>query len=493
MLSCLLFLYLWTKWLSNIFYAAGYLLVFYCFTFAFAHNIKSGHYSLYMNQLGVEATNRQILRLAAPISLAILIPQLNFFTNTVFLGQLGERELGVNGITGVFYLILSMIGYGLASGIQIQMARRAGEGDEKELAHLLSNGVMLSIGCSLGLMLITLWMVPLLFGFSLNDNSNLSLSVGFIYSRVWGLPFLVLTQLLNSFFISINRSRMLIYGSLASTITNIALDYMLIFGHGGMPALGFKGAAIASVLSEIVGCVVMVSTFLYNNLHKEYPAFRFLSFDVELSKRSLKVAAPLVVQFMFSIGGWLVFFFFIEHLGGQALAASQVLRNIFGIVSIGTWALATTCNTMVSNLIGQGKQKEIMGVIWKIVRLSFSYSAILAVVLLVFSRQFLSVYTSDAALIEFALPSLRVIMVATLVMSISTVTFNGVVGTGNTLVNLSMEVTCVGLYLVYCYFIISEWHSELYLCWGSEFVYWLSLLVGSLLYLRSGRWRGKEI
>ncbi len=446
-----------------------------------------------MNKLGVAATNGQIIRLAAPISLAILIPQLNFFTNTVFIGRLGERELGVNGITGVFYLILSMVGYGLASGVQIQLARRAGEGDEKGLAQIFANGLLLSVACSLALMLITLWFVPLLFGFSLHDPENFEMSVQFIFARVWGLPFLVLTQLLNSFFISISRSRMLIYGSLAATLVNILFDYLLIFGHGGMPQMGFKGAAVASVISEIAGCTVMLSAFFLSGAHRTYPLARYFHFDGDLSRKSLTVAAPLIVQFLFSIGGWLVFFFFIEHLGPQSLAASQVLRNIFGIVSVGTWALATTCNTMVSNIIGQGRQAEVKKIIWKIAKLSFLYALVICVLMLAFSRQFLSVYTADAALIEFALPSLRVIIVATLVMSLSTVAFNGVVGTGNTLVNLTIEITCVSLYLVYCIVVIRQWSSPLYLCWGSEFVYWVALLATSGWYLASGRWKGKEI
>lgn len=446
-----------------------------------------------MNNLGVKATNRQILRLAAPISLALLIPQLNFFTNTVFLGLLGERELGVNGITGVFYLILSMISYGLSSGIQIQMARRAGEGDEKGLAHLFVNGAMLSVMFSLGLMLVTLWLVPLLFSYSLHDSLNFELSVKFIYIRVWGLPFLALTQLLYSFFISISRTRMLIYGSLAATAINIIFDYLLIFGKGGFPMLGFAGAALASVIAEVIGCLVMVGIFFYQGLHRKYSISRHFHFDLEMSQRSLRVSAPLIVQFLFSIGGWLVFFFFIEHLGGQSLAASQVLRNIFGIISVGTWALATTCNTMVSNIIGQGRQNEVMALIWKVAKLSLWYTLVLCIVLLLFSHQFLSVYTTDNNLILFSLPSLRVIVVATLIMSLSTVAFNGVVGTGNTLVNLTMEITCVCIYLVYCYFIIRLWRSPLYICWGAEFVYWTALLIGSVTYLYSGRWKNKDI
>lgn len=445
------------------------------------------------NTLGVAATNKQILQLAAPISLALLIPQLSFFANTVFLGRLGERELGVNGITGVFFLILSMIGYGLSSGMQIQMARRAGEGDKGGLAQLLTNGAMLAMLFSLGLMMVTLWLSPFLFSYSLHDYSNFSLSVGFVYIRVWGLPFLMIAQLFSSFFISVGRSRLLIYGSVVATALNILFDYLLIFGHGGFPAMGFNGAAVASVISEVFYCLTMVAMFFFHGMYEEYPIRRHLHFDFELSRRTLTVSSPLIVQFLFSIGGWLLFFIFIEHLGKQSLAASQVLRNIFGIVGVGTWALATTCNTMVSNLIGQDKQSEVMRIILKISKLSLIYAAVICVFMLAFSGQFLGIYTTDAELIAFAIPSLRVIVVATIIMSISTVVFNGVVGTGNTLVNLTMEITCVSAYIIYCYFIIYKWHSPLYLCWGSEFIYWTSLLTGSILYLKSGRWKGKTI
>lgn len=409
------------------------------------------------------------------------------------MGRLGERELGVSGITGVFYLILSMIGYGLSSGVQIQMARRAGEENQNALTETFVNGLMISILCSLGLMLLTLWMVPLMFSFSLNDNDNFYLSVSFMYMRVWGLPFLMMAQLFNAFYIAIGRSSLLIAGSLIATLVNIALDYGLIFGHWGLPNMGFKGAALASVISEIAYGLTMVGIFLAYGLHKEYPLTQYFNFDFKLSRKTLTVSAPLIVQFMFGIGGWLIFFLFIEHLGNQSLAASQILRSIFGLVGVGTWALATTCNTMVSNVIGQGYSNLVLPVIKKIMKLSVAYTAILSLLLLVFAEQFLGIYTDKLELIQFTIPSLRVIIVTNIIMAISTVAFNGVVGTGNTLVNLTLEISCVGLYLIYCYFVIQKWQMPLYICWGSEVVYWTALLLTSGFYLRSGWWRGKHI
>jgi MATE family multidrug resistance protein len=441
----------------------------------------------------VSVSTKDIIRLAAPISLALFIPQISFLVNTAFLGRLGELELGVNGVSGIFYLTLSMIGYGLTSGLQIQLARRAGEGDNEGLTKVFTNGILLCLAFSLGLMMLSLWLTPLIFGYGLNSGDIAYLSIKYLYTRVWGLPFLMLTQLINAFFIATRRSRFLIYGSIIGAALNVLLDYALIFGNWGFPAMGLQGAAIASIVGEVGFCVVMYGIFYFKRLYIAYPVKKFFAFDLKLSQRSLKVAAPLIVQFLFSIGGWQIFFIYIEHLGQKELAASQILRSIFGIMSIGTWAFASTCNSMVSNIIGQGKQEQVMDLIKKIAKLSFLFTVIVSAVLLLFSREFLALYRDDAELIAFSLPSLRIIVLATLIMSLSTVAFNGVVGTGNTMVNLGIEAFCVGTYLVYCYIVIQRLRLGLEWAWVSEFVYWSSLLIIATIYLKSGRWKGKKI
>ncbi len=441
----------------------------------------------------VVATNKSIIRLALPISLSLAIPQMSFLANTAFLGRFGERELAVNGVAGIFYLMLAMIGYGLSNGVQIQMARRAGEGDAQGIAKTFMNGIMLSVLFSLGLMMLSLWLTPLIFGLGLSESQNGILSINFLYIRVWGLPFLMLTQLANAFFISIQKSRFLIYGSLAGTLTNIIFDYLLIFGKGGFPTMGLYGAAIASILGEVAYGLTMYGAWYFNRFYRLYPIHHYLRFDLKHSRHSIVVASPLIVQYLFSIGGWEIFFIFIEHLGTRELATSQVLRSVLSVVSIGTWALATTCNTMVSNVMGQGRQEDVLRLIARVVKISFTYAAIICVLLLLFSDQFLALYRDDASLIAFAKPSLRVIVLATLIMSVSTVLFNGVVGTGNTLINLTIEVTCVLSYLIYCYVVIENWRFPLHWAWGSEFIYWTSLLILCFAYLKSGRWKGKRV
>src|SRR5690606_32295032 len=106
---------------------------------------------------------------------------------------------------------------------------------------------------------------------------------------------------------------------------------------------------------------------------------------------------------------------------------------------------------------------------------------------------FLSLYRDDADLVRFAIPSLRIVAVSSVLMAAATVMFNGVVGTGNTRVNLLIEVLCVSAYVLYCYVVIERMRLSLAWAWASEFVYWGVLIICCLLYLRSGKWKGKAV
>ncbi len=436
-------------------------------------------------------TNNYIIRLALPISLAMLIPLLNDLTNNFFLGRVGVRELAVNGVSGIFYLALSMVGYGLANGVQVKLSRRAANLDYNGITKIFINGAMLTMLLALCLMMLSLWLAPLIFGLSMHSNDHVVMSINYLYIRVWGLPFLMLTQLANAFYISIARSKFLMAGSLAATLTNVLLDYILIFGNFGFPRMGLEGAALASVGAEMIGAGVMYGAFYLYRLYRQFPIHEHFVPDLQLAKSMLKIAAPLIIQYFFSIGGWLVFFIFVEHLGERELAGSQIIRSLFRIVSISTWAFGATCNTMVSNIIGQGRQSEVVGLVHKIWKISLTATAAICLLMLVSARFYLSLFTSDQVLIDLTVPSLRVVAVATLVMSLGTVSFNAVIGTARTTVNLIIEVSCVCLYLIYCYIFIERMRCPLYMAWLSEFVYWTSMLVVSYIYLRSGRWRGR--
>ena len=447
------------------------------------------------SKLQVEISNRQIIRIALPISFAILIPQLNFIINNIFLGHYTEDKLAlaVAGITGVYYLIFAAIGYGLNNGLQALIARRAGENKPEEIGGLFSQGILTGLLVAAIGIILTWTITPYIFSQVIHDPSVQEKSISYLRIRVWGLPFLYVYQLRNALLVGVNQSKLLIAGTLAETVTNVLLDYLLIFGHWGFPELGFNGAAIASIIAEFTGMFVIFLVIRWKGLSKKFALFREMKWNKANSALIFSMSAPLMFQHAISIISWHFFFLLTEHHGDMALKVSNVMRNIFGVFGCVTWAFAATTNAMVSNVIGQGKEGQVGQLLLKIVKLSTGVSVFTCLLLNLFPAQFLSIFGQGPAFVETALPVLRVVTAAMLLMSFSIVTLSAVTGTGNTRVTFLIEVFAIVMYCVYVYLVSEYYFLSIKYGWMSEWLYWVCIFLPSLLYLRSGRWKHKVI
>ena len=443
----------------------------------------------------VSISYRAILKMALPISLAILVPQINFITNNIFLGHLDQNGVALStaGITGVYYLLFAVVGQGLNNGLQALIARRAGEGRIGEIGKLFSQGMIIALGLAFTGILATYFIAPAVLSFSLQSQALREQAMHFLRIRIWGLPFLYIYQMRNALLVGTNQSKFLVYGTLAETVVNIALDYGLIFGHFGLPALGFNGAAYASIVAEAAGMLVVFLVIHVKGVSRELQLYRNWRFDAPASRLIVVQSSPLVFQYTISIATWVFFYILVEHHGRQSLAISNTMRNIFGLFGVFTWAFASTTNAMVSNIIGQGLESRVYELIGKILRLSMGFAVVVAILLNLFPNAFLSVYGQDMSFSQLAIPVIRVVSSALVLMSFATIWLNAVTGTGNTRVNLLIEIITIILYSIYVYFILERWRLPILYGWMSEWVYWGSTFTMSYLYMRSGRWKGKKI
>ncbi len=451
--------------------------------------------TLQPNQYKVAVSNRAILKMALPISLAILVPQINFITNNIFLGHLDQTGIALStaGITGVYYLFFAVIGLGLNNGLQALIARRAGEGRIGEIGKLFFQGVLVSLALAATGIILTWWLSPALLSWSLHSTALREQAVAFLRIRIWGLPFLYIYQMRNALLVGTNQSRYLVYGTLAETVVNVVLDYALIFGHWGLPALGFNGAAISSIFAEATGMIVVFAVIQAGGIARDLQLYRRWKPDKKIGLLILQQSSPLVFQNIISIGAWIFFYILIEHHGRQELAISNTMRNIFGLFGIFTWAFASSTNAMVSNIIGQGMQDKVHELIGKILKLSIGFALLIALVLNLFPGLFLSVYGQEATFTAAAIPVVRVVSSALVIMSFSLIWLNAVTGTGNSRITLLIECITIFLYSIYVYLVIERWHMSLVYAWLSEWLYWLSLFSMSYAYIRSGRWKGKVV
>ncbi|HEX7904719.1 MAG TPA: MATE family efflux transporter [Chitinophagaceae bacterium] len=445
------------------------------------------------NDLQVGISNRQILKIALPISLAILVPQVNFITNNIFLGHYSQQALAAGGLAGVYFLIFAMIGYGLNNGLQTLISRRAGENRADEIGKIFSQGVFISlIIASVGILLTSL-LAPVIFRLVIHDPVTAGNAIGFMKIRIWGLPFLYVYQMRNALLVGTNNSRYLVIGTLAETVANILFDILLIFGNLGFPEMGLNGAAVASIIAEFTGMFVIFVVIYYKGISKRFALFNHFKWDGQYARQIMSVSLPLIFQLAISIISWEFFYVLVEHHGQQALAISQVMRNAFGLVGCFVWAFAATSSSMVSNIIGQGKTEQVYFLIRKIVKISCLFAVTVAVLINIFPGALLSVFGQNKEFIATAIPVVRVVTLAMVFMSFSVVWMNAVTGTGNSRITFLIELITIILYCIYVYVVLETYNLSITYGWISEWLYWLSIFFLSWLYMRSGKWKHKVI
>ncbi len=444
-------------------------------------------------ELKLQTGYRQILGMGLPITLAMLVPQINFITNNIFLGGLGETELASAGITGVYYLIFAVIGNGLNNGVQSLISRRAGQDLPKEIGRLFFNGVWVALGIAAIGIAVTYLVAPTILNFSIHDQGIAKQCIDFLLIRIWGLPLLYLYVLRNALLVGTNQTKLLVWGTLAEALTNIFLDYGLIYGHFGLPAIGFNGAAYASIIAEGTGLLVIYAVIRLKGIHRSFGFFENRRPETSVIRLILVQSSPLIVQYCASVATWEYFYILIEHHGARALAISNTMRNLFGLFGIFSWSFASTTNSLVSNIIGQGRHEEVIPLLHRVIRISFSISLFIFILLNIWPEWFLSFYGQGEDFISDAIPVVRVVSVALVMMSFSTVWLNAITGTGNTVVNLTIEFITLVIYTVYVYFVVEVWHMPITWGWGSECVYWISMFTMAYFYMKSNRWKNKQI
>ena len=445
------------------------------------------------HDLRVKVSNNQILKIALPITAAMFIPNVNFITNNIFLGGLGQKELAVAGITGVYYLIFALIGQGLNNGLQSLISRRAGENKIDDIGKLFINGIIVAIVIAFIGIITTYTITPYIFRFALRSKENVEIAVDFLNIRIWGLVFLYIYQMRNALLVGISQTKLLFIAALAEAITNIVFDYGLIYGKLGMPKLGFNGAAYASIIAEFVGMIIIFLVIHIKGIGKQFSLFSHLTFSKTHFFHILKVSSPLMLQFAVSLISWEFFYILIEHHGDQQLAISNAMRNVFGFFGCFSWAFAASSNAMVSNVIGQGLQNKVPELIRKIMKLSLGLALMICIIINIIPAQFLSIYGQDEGFIANGIPVLRIISLALVFMSVAVVWLNAVVGTGSTKITLLIEILAIIFYCIYVYLVLEVFRLPITIGWMSELLYWTCLFIPSFFYIRSGKWRSKKI
>ena len=437
-----------------------------------------------------QATYRKkdIWKIAYPIMISLLMEQLIGMTDTAFMGRVGEIELGASAIGAVFYMMIFMMGFGFSVGAQIIIARRNGEGNYRDIGNVFFQGIYIILSIALIMLGLSLGFSNSLIDMVVSSSEVARAAESYINYRVFGLLFAFAAAMFRAFFVGTTQTRTLTLNSIVMVLSNVLFNWILVFGKFGFPALGIAGAAIGSVLAEAVSLMFFILYTRFRVDCRKYGLDRIYRPSVHGQRSILKVSFWTMIQNFISFSTWFAFIIFVEHLGEHSLAVTNIVRNIGSLIFMIISAFASTCSSVTSNLIGAGRQEEVMPTIKRIIVMGYMFVIPLALLFSAFPELFARIYTNIPSLYEDVAPSVWVFCTSLIFTVPGNILFQAVSGTGNTRKAFALEIGTLMVYLAYSAFITMHLRLDVSLCWTTEHVYYLLIGILCYSYIKKGKW-----
>jgi len=435
----------------------------------------------------------QIWKVSYPIILGLIAQNLMVVIDTAFLGQLGEVDLGAGAVGGLFFLTLVMFGAGFAVGLQILIGRRNGEGNNRAIGRLFDHGVYLVLLLAVLLIVFFTIAAPKILVLITQSDAIYQKSLVFLEFRRFGYFFGFLVLVFNALFIGTLNTKIVSAATVVMAVSNVILDYALIFGNFGFPAYGIAGAAIATNFAEILTFAFYVTYSYFKGYWPKYRIFRFFKPRTKLYLRILKVAAPVMLQYFIAFSAWFAFFMIIEKIGETALAASNITRSIYMLLMIPGWGLGSATSTLVSNTIGRGQIHQVMPLVRKMLIISFVSNLVVIQSIILFPDQIISLFTDAPALAQTTREILFVIVFSLMAFSLSFIYFSALSGTGKTGTALRIEIITISIYLTIAFMVAKRPGATAQTVWMLEILYFSLLGLFSYLFLKFSNWKKLEL
>jgi putative MATE family efflux protein len=446
-----------------------------------------------MDDRKVRTTSRTIWSISYPIIIAGLSEKIIELTDVVFLARYGVVELGAIALAAAIYETSIFLIAGLVDGIQIIVARRAGQGKDLEVGNVFNHGLYLLTVVSVALILAIKFISPYITTAIIGSPGIAKAVDDFLQIFAFAILFHAANMTYSAFYVGVSRTKILIGATSVLAVVNIVLDYCLIFGNLGFPRLGIRGAAIASLTAEI--CAFLVLT-VYAWLHldiKRYGLLKLKKWNKSLSKLLMDISFPASLDALVETIRWLLFFLIIERLGETPLAMANIIYSCYALFLIPIEGFSETLCSMVSNLIGQGESSKIWGLLHKTMLLSAVVILPFLVISFVEPGYVLSIFTSDADILKGCVNSLRIIVMSVMFMIAGEMFISAVAGTGDTVATFLIEIILTIFVLIWTYSAALQFGLRLEYVWLSEAIGWSVCLSLSFIWLRKGYWRRLHI
>jgi len=356
------------------------------------------------NTADLRTQAKALLRLGGPLMVNNLAVAGMQFADAVMAGSLGARELAAVAVGGSFWFLGFSLSLGILMAISPIVARHFGAGNYDRIGRYTRQGIYLSVIMGVPIILMGQFAAaPLLEKFGIDPDFR-ELTVGYVSAITWGAPGIFIFLALRFTTEGVGHTRPIMFTSILGLTCNVFLNYVLMFGHFGAPALGAVGCGYASAISMWIVMAALGGYMLSNSHYRPFHIFsRLAPLRLSAFKEIVFLGFPIAVTITAEAGLFSAVSILMGTRGTEITAAHQIAISFSSTTFMVPLALSAATTIMVGQLIGAGKFEEARtsGVVG--IMLCAGFMTFSALFLLVFRDAVVGLYTDDVAVTGIAI------------------------------------------------------------------------------------------
>lgn len=295
----------------------------------------------------------RIFSITIPVTLQNLMGSSRNLVDTMMIGTLGVSSVAAVGAAGKPYFVLMLLIFGITNGSGILIAQYWGKKDDRGVARSVLLTLTLSVSISSIIVILVKIFTPVIIGWTSKDVDVLRLGSEYMRIIIPNLIFQAITLSMNVGLRSTGQVKKCTYTSLIGVTSNIFLNYILIFGKFGLPALGLRGAALGTFYSCMLEMFIIV-LFTITNKKFSLSIRRFVkNVTIDDVRRLLKISLPLAFGSFAWAGGTYIYYIIYGRLGSGELAIMTMLEPLVNIMVAFFTGLATGSGVIIGHALGR--------------------------------------------------------------------------------------------------------------------------------------------
>lgn len=434
---------------------------------------------------------KTIFTLALPIIGGMVSQNILNLIDTAMVGHLGDDALAAVGVSGFVVFMATAFITGLSAGVQAMSSRRLGQGRENETAIPLNGGLLLAIAMAIPLTGLMYALVPTLFPYLVDDPNVQKVGTPYMQIRMLAIAAVGSNFVFRGYWNGVGLSKLYMRTLVLMHLTNVTLNYLLIFGKFGFPEMGADGAAIGTVISLYVGFLYYI--FLSFKYAKAGGFARGLP-DRETVLTMIRLSIPNGIQNFFFAAGLTTFFVLVGKLGTAELAASQVLVNLLLVALLPGIGFGLAAASLVGQSLGKENPDGAFDWGVDVSKMAMITALIMGLPAIVYPDMFLMIFLHSEETLAMARWPLRLIGMTIWFDIGGLVLMNALLGAGDSRTVMLVSIVLQwGVNLPLIYVVGPLMGGNLFMVWCVQCGYRGIQTLTFVWLWRRGKWRQIEV